>query len=176
MKRQITWLAMIVCGVAAALAATGTASAGGGMMQVDGIQTLASVGDPFDPADDVYRMDGYGGGRPALIGNWRTTSFVLNVLTPSGVVTGSGTEEFEGCLDANGDASCGATEPTGTLSFSFISSAKYDLATFAEEHGRCHHPITGGTGDFAGATGVLRFTDDPVVGCAYYSGHLTLGG
>ena len=50
------------------------------------------------------------------------------------------------------------------------------LATFAQEHGRCHHPITGGTGDFAGATGVLRFKDDPVAGCSYYSGHLTLGG
>ena len=107
MKRKITWLAVVVLASAAALTATGAASAAG-TTQVDGIQTLASVGDPFDPADDVYRMDGYGDGRPALIGYWRTTSFLLGVLTPSGVVTGTGTEEFEGCLDANGDGSCGA--------------------------------------------------------------------
>ena len=121
-------------------------------------------------------MSGYGDGRPALIGWWRTTSFQLGVITPSGVVTGTGTEEFEGCLDANGDASCSGSEPAGTLRFSFESSAKYDLITFAQQHGRCHHPITGGTGDFAGASGVLRFTDDPVAGCSYYSGHLTLVG
>ena len=163
MKRNITWLAVVVLGVAASLAATGAASAAG-TTQVDGIQMLVSLGDPLDPADDGYWMSGYGDGRPALIGWWRTTSFQLGVITPSGVVTGTGTEEFEGCLDANGDASCGGSEPAGTLRFSFESSAKYDLVTFAQEHGRCHHPITGGTGDFAGATGVLRFKDDPVAG------------
>ena len=175
MKRKITWLAVVVLGSAAALTATGAAAAAG-TTQVDGIQTLALVGDLFDPADDVYRVDGYGDGRPALIGYWRTTSFLLGVLTPSGVVTGTGTEEFEGCLDANGDGSCGAAEPTGSLSFSFESTAKYDLATFAELHGRCHHPITSGTGGFAGATGVIHFKDDPVAGCAYYTGHVALGG
>lgn len=175
MKRQIIWLAASVLGAAAALTATGAASAAG-TTQVDGIQTLISVGDPFDPADDAYWMDGYGDGRAALIGYWRTTSFLIGVLTPSGVVTGTGTEEFEGCLDANGDGSCGADERTGSLSFSFESSAKYDLVTFAEQHGRCHHPITGGTGDFAGATGGVHFTDDPLTGCAYYSGHVALGG
>ena len=129
MKRQIIWLAVIVLTAAAALAATGAASAGGAT-QVDGIQTLVSVGDPYDPADDVYRMDGYGGGRPALIGLWYTRSFVYGVLTPSGVVTATGTEEFEGCLDANGDRTCGVTEPAGTLSFSFEFSGKFDLLTF----------------------------------------------
>ena len=175
MKRKITWLAIVVVGLAASLAATGAATAGGAT-QVDGIQTLVSLGDPNDPADDLYWMDGYGGGRPALIGWWRTTSFQLGVITPSGVVTGTGTEEFEGCLDANGDASCGGSEPAGTLRFSFTYSAKFDPVTFAQQHGRCHHPITGGTGDFADATGVLRFTDDPAAGCSFYSGHLTLGG
>jgi hypothetical protein len=175
MKLRIMWLAVVVLGVAASFVASGTAWASG-TTQVDGIQTLASIGDPFDPADDVYWMDGYGGGRPGLIGWWRTTSFQLGVFTPSGVVTGTGTEEFEGCLDANGDKTCGGSEPAGTLRFSFESSAKFDPVTFEQQHGRCHHPITGGTGDFAGATGVLRFTDDPVTGCSYYSGHLTLGG
>jgi len=175
MKRHITWFALVLVAIAASLAATGAASAGGAT-QVDGVQTLVSLGDPLDPADDVYWMAGYGDGRPALIGRWRTTSFQFGVFTPSGVVTGTGTEAFDGCLDANGDASCGGSEPTGTLEFSFEYSAKFDPITFAQQHGRCHHPITGGTGDFAGATGGLHFKDDPVNGCSYYSGHLTLGG
>ena len=100
MKRQITWLAIVVLGVAAFL---------------------------DDPADDLYWMDGYGGGRPALIGYWQTKTFVFGVLTPSGGVTATGTEEFDGCLDANGDRSCGASEPSGTLRFSFEFSGKYDL-------------------------------------------------
>ena len=47
--------------------------------------------------------------------------------------------------------------------------------TFAEEiHGRCHHPIVDGTGDFAGATGVLQFKDD-VVNLKYdWRGHISL--
>lgn len=175
MKRHFTWLVLILVGIVASLAATGASSAAGAT-QVDGVQTLVSSGDPFDATDDVYWMSGYGGGQPALVGWWRTTSFELGVFTPSGVVTGTGTEEFEGCLDANGDAACGAGEPSGTLEFSFESSAKYDPVTFEQQHGRCHHPITGGTGGFAGATGGLHFKDDPVAGCSYYSGRLTLGG
>ena len=167
MKRHITWFALVLVAIAASLAATDAASAGGAT-QVDGVQTLVSLGDLSDPADDVYWMAGYGDGPSALIGLWRTTSFQLGVFTPSGVVTGTGTEAFEGCLDANGDASCGGSEPTGTLEFSFELSAKYDPITFAQQHGRCHHPITGGAGGFAGATGGLHFKDDPVNGCSYY--------
>ena len=76
MKRQITWLAIVVLVVAASLAATGAASAAG-TTQVDGIQTLVSLGVLDDPADDLYWMDGYGGGRPALIGYWQTKTFVF---------------------------------------------------------------------------------------------------
>ena len=176
MKLLVARLLAVVAVVAAfAVAASGTAAAGGAT-QLDGIQTLVSLGDPNDPADDVFWMDGYGGGVPALIGYWYTRTFELGVFTPSGVLTARGTEEFVGCLDANGDRSCGGSEPAGTLRFSFVFSGKFDVATFAEAHGRCHHPVTGGTGDFLGATGVFRFKDDPVAGCAYYSGHLTLEG
>jgi hypothetical protein len=176
MRRIIIMLAIAALAVAAGVTATGAAAAGAGTIQVDGVQTLVSIGDPYDPADDLYWMAGYGGGRPGLVGWWRTTSFRYGVLTPSGVVTGTGTEEFDGCLDANGDGTCGLSEPTGTLTFAFEFSGKYDPITFAQQHGRCHHPVTGGTGSFDGATGVLRFTDDPATGCSYYSGHVTLGG
>jgi hypothetical protein len=65
-----------------------------------------------------------------------------------------GTELFVGCL--NGTA-CGTFETTYTF------TAKYTDDTFAEEiHGRCEHSIVGGTGDFAGAKGVITFKDDVV--------------
>ena len=167
------WLIGALVVAAGVLAISATAAAEG-TTQVDGIQTLVSLGDPNDPADDVSLMDGYGGGAPALLGLWYTRTFVLGVLTPSGVLTATGTEEFVGCLDVNGNRTCDASDPDGTLSFTFRFSGKFDPVTFAEMHGRCHHPVVGGTGDFAGATGVLRFKDDPVAGCAFYSGHLKL--
>jgi hypothetical protein len=172
MRRHIAALGMVAA--AAVLAATAATAAG--TTQVDGISTLVALGDPLDPTDDVFAMAGYGDGRPALVGSWYTRTFVPGVFTPSGVLTATGTEEFVGCLDADGDGSCGVSDPAGTLGFTYQVSAKYDPVTFAQQHGRCHHPITGGTGDFAGATGVLRFKDDPETGCSYYTGHLTLGG
>ena len=173
MKRRITWLVVVVLGLAAALAATGAATAAG-TTQVDGIQTLVGGGDTLDPTDDDFLMDGYGGGRPALLGHWYTRSSVLGVVTPSGVITSTGTEEFVGCLDSNGNRSCDGTEPAGTIGFAYEFSGKFDFATGGEDHGRCHHAITGGTDGFAGVTGVVRFKDDPEAGCAFYSGHLSL--
>jgi hypothetical protein len=57
----------------------------------------------------------------------------------------TGTEEFRGCLDRRRDGKCGAKDPSGTLSW-----------------GACWHPVTGGTGDFTGAQGVLTFVDSQV--------------
>jgi hypothetical protein len=173
MNRRNTWLAVVVLAAASALAATG-AFAAPGNTQVDGIQTTVTVGDFDDPTDDVFWMDGNGGGKPGLIGYWYTRSMTFGVFTPSGVITATGTEEFVGCLDSNGDGSCGVSEPDGTLWMSFQASVKYDPVTFVQLHGRCHHPITRGTGDFEGATGMVRFKDDPAAGCSYYSGHIAL--
>ena len=58
---------------------------------------VVDVGDPADVTDDVTQVWG------DLIGYWWTTTFDLGVATKSGVVTGSGTERFDGCLDANGN-------------------------------------------------------------------------
>lgn len=173
MNHRHTWLAVVVLAAASALAATG-AFAATGNTQVDGIQTTVTVGDYDDPTDDVFWMDGNGGGKPGLIGYWYTRSMSFGVFTPSGVITATGTEEFVGCLDANGDGSCGASEPDGTLWMSFQATVKYDPVTFVQLQGRCHHPITRGTGDFEGATGMVRFKDDPAAGCSYYTGHIAL--
>ena len=175
MKHRLSWLfGLGLTSILLLVAATPAGAAG--PSQIDGVQTLVTYNDPYNPADDVFWMDGYGSGRPALIGYWYIRSFVLGVFTPSGVITGTGTEEFVGCYDANGDRQCGTAEPSGSLQLSYQATVKLDPLTFTQVLGRCHHPITGGTGDFEGATGVLRFKDDPANGCSYYSGHFTLDG
>ena len=123
----------------------------------------------FDVTDDVTQVRG------DLIGYWWTTTFDVGVATKAGVVTGSGTERFDGCRDANGNGVCDGSDPSGSLYATFKYSGKFDPVTFALLHGRCHHPIVGGTGGFVGVTGVIQMRDDPETGCTYYRGHLTLG-
>ncbi len=132
-----------------------------GTTQVSGVQQPTAT-------PGVYTMTG------SLIGIWTTTSIAAKVITPSGVINGSGTERFDGCLDADRNGACSVGDPTGQLFFSFTYSTKYDMSTWAEIHGRCHHPISSGSGDFAGATGSLDFHDDPVTGCAAYHGQISL--
>lgn len=132
------------------------ASAGDGA-KVEGVQT------PAGP--DVYTMSG------DLVGVWYTTSFNLGITTSSGVVTGTGTERFVGCYNADGDAVCDPGEPVGEIFFSFRYSGRFDLTTGAILHGRCQHPVTGGSGDFAAVSGQMTFHDDPS-GCSFYKGQL----
>ena len=120
MTRGKFWLAFVVLAAVSAFAATGGLAAPGNT-QVDGVQTTITLGNLEDPTDDVYWMDGNGGGAPGLIGYWYTRSIEYGVFTPSGVLTFTGTEEFVGCLDANGDRSCGASEPDGTLRLATIA-------------------------------------------------------
>jgi hypothetical protein len=148
--------------VVAALAVVALASAAqAGTIQVSGVQSAPQP-------DGSYLMSG------GLIGVWWTTSFFVKGFEPSGGVQGNGTETFAGCLDANADGTCNARDPIGTIDFSFTFTTKYDPSFTTELHGRCHHPVVDGTGDFAGVTGVLDFKDDPVTGCSYYRGHLDL--
>ena len=162
-----------VLAVAAALAAVWALALAGGAgaapaTQVDGVMRVVDPGDPFDVTDDVTQV------WSDLIGYWWTTTFELGVVTTSGVVHGEGNERFDGCLDANENGVCDPSDPAGSLYLTFTYSGKFDPETFALLHGRCHHPITGGSGGFAGATGVIQMRDDPVTGCTYYRGHLKL--
>jgi hypothetical protein len=167
MRRTRTALA-VGAALLVVAAATLVSAAAAGVTQTSGVMAVVDAGDPLDVTDDVTAVRG------DLIGLWWTTTFELGVATPSGVVTGSGTERFDGCLDANGNGRCDAADPTGSLHLAFTYSGKFDPGTFALLHGRCHHPVTGGTGGFEGATGVIQMRDDPETGCTYYRGHLTL--
>ena len=114
-----------------------------------------------DPGD--YPPIDLAGG--SLDGCWYTY-VSASKFNRSGTYIEQGTEIFVGCMNGT---TCGTFETTYTF------TAKYVDDTFAEEiHGRCQHPIVGGTGGFAGAKGVLLFKDDVVNLKFDYRGHISL--
>jgi hypothetical protein len=111
-----------------------------------------------------------------LVGCWYTDTFNLKNggnESASGkyLLIYSGTEHFTGCLDTDRDGGCSG-DPTGTFYTTFTFTTQVDALTLAEIRGRCHHPIVSGTGDFAGATGVINFKDDVSNGTSPYMGHI----
>jgi hypothetical protein len=114
----------------------------------------------------TYKMTG------GLVGDWSVTSFTELATAP--LYKGKGTEHFSGCLDRGRDGSC-ANDPFGTLDFSFRYWAQFNGDALV--WGACWHPVTGGTGAFKGASGVLMMTDTPTGGgnvTTDYIGSITL--
>ena len=111
---------------------------------------------PADPGDyDPIDMAG------SLDGCWYT--YVSDSKeNPSGTYQETGTELFVGCLGTT----CGQFTTTYTFTGKFTANFE------AEIHGRCHHPVTGGTGGFAGMSGVILFKDDVDTGIFYYRGNI----
>jgi len=103
-------------------------------------------------------------GRAGLAGDWVITDRLTRDYIPP-VYFETGTERFAGCLDLNGDNAC-RNEPTGSMTFDYVSWIKFDPAllpdVFKELAGGCVHPVTGGSGAFAGARGLLTMRDRPV--------------
>ncbi|MDR7136066.1 hypothetical protein J2X06_003284 [Lysobacter niastensis] len=163
--RATTLTAAVAALVFAALAIP--ASAGPGNTQVSGIGVFNNAcqppaGSPPGDLGDYPPIELSDGG---LEGCWYTY-VSASKFNPSGTYIEQGTEIFVGCLNGT---KCGTFETTYTF------TAKYVDETFAEElHGRCHHPIVGGTGDFATATGVILFKDDVVNLKFNYRGHISL--
>jgi hypothetical protein len=133
-----------------ALVAPSAALAGGsGATIVRGIQGAAGSCE-----DGGFLMTG------SLEGCWWIETFETKSDPAKSNLRATGTERFEGCM---GDV-CGEFYTTYTF------TAKFDgpWPTSAELHGRCHHPIVGGTEGFAGVRGVLSFTDVVDVSPPYY--------
>lgn len=111
-----------------------------------------------------------------LLGNWKITSFKETAQKP--VFKGKGTESFSGCIDRMLDGSC-AGDPSGTLRFKFRYWGKFGKGDTLEL-GTCAHPVTGGSGDFAGASGFLMMVDTPTKKAPFvetsYEGVITLSG
>jgi hypothetical protein len=159
MPRSLASGALIVA-AAAALALAGPAGAKTTTYPVSGKQTVV------DENAGTYKMSG------SLVGDWTITSFTELAKTP--LYKGKGTEHFSGCLDRGRDGSC-ANDPSGTLDFTFLYWAQFNGDALV--WGACWHPVTGGTGAFKGAQGVLTMTDTPVGGgniVTHYIGSITL--
>ena len=74
-------------------------------------------------------------------GSWAITSF--KVLKKKPVFKAKGTELFNGCMD---------------LQLHLLGKDRSDKVQL----GTCAHPVVGGTGAFAGATGFLMMVDTPI--------------
>ena len=145
LHRKLRRLAALGVVVAAALVVAAPASAKTKTYEVSGAQI------PVDESAGTYKMTG------GLIGDWAITSFTEISTGP--IYKGKGTETFAGCVDRGHDGSC-AGDPSGTLRFLFRYWAQF-TPTGATVWGACYHPVTGGTGDFKDATGVLVMADTP---------------
>lgn len=140
------WTRALIVGAASVAALALATPAGAATYQVDGRQKAV------DADKGIYKMSG------GLIGEWVTTSSKEVATNP--YYETAGTERFRGCLDRRRDGKCGANDPSGTLSFSFRLWALLEPNDPNKLIWRaCWHPITGGTGDFKGAQGVLTFVD-----------------
>jgi hypothetical protein len=150
--------------IAASLLAAGAVATpvSGEQFSVAGKQTVVNE------AASTYKMSG------GLLGEWKITSFTETAAKP--VFKGKGTESFKGCIDRKLDGSC-AGDPSGTLKFKFRYWGKFGKGDKLEL-GTCAHPVTGGTGDFAGATGFLMMVDTPTKKAPFvetqYEGVITL--
>lgn len=150
--------------IAASLAvfAVLAASAGAATYAVSGKQVVVNE------EEGKYKMTG------GLLGAWSITSF--KELSSGPIFKAKGTERFNGCLDRGRDRKCGG-DPKGTLTFRFLYWAKFGPGD-SLIWGSCWHPVTGGTGDFAGADGVLTMVDTPTAHgvSTRYIGNITLAG
>jgi hypothetical protein len=113
--------------------------------------------------DGGYLMTG------SLEGCWWIDTFETSSDPDKATLRATGVEHFTGCM---GDV-------CGTFVTTYSYTAKFDgpWPTSAELHGRCHHPITGGTDGFSGATGQLSFHDVVDVSPPHYPyvGDIRLG-
>lgn len=110
--------------------------------------------------------------RGSLVGAWQVTGGSAPYASPSAQRV-EGTVLFTGCLDSNRNRACDEGEPTGTMKVRYIGWFETNAATKAFVRGNSLEAITGGTGGFAGARGVMAF-DHRATGVSSYRGELQL--
>jgi len=155
MVRRFTKRLGIAVSVTAVVLSLGAGAAfagevnGNGTTIVRGVQLAAGTCEVTG-----YKMTG------SLVGCWVIDTFETKSDPAKATLLATGTEHFTGCL--------GST--CGTFFTTYTFTAKYDgpWPTSAEIHGRCIHPIIGGTGGFAGASGVISFHDVVDVSPPYF--------
>jgi hypothetical protein len=140
---------LVLTAATSATAAPTTATDGPTTLKVRGTQTLVE--------GNKYRSDG------GLLGDFWILTYVPTYESDS-LAIGTGTERFVGCVDVNRNNKCGAREPSGELRFDYIQWVTFDPSTGALIEGNCVHPITGGSGSFKGARGIVTMHDVPANG------------
>jgi hypothetical protein len=156
-----TRLIAVVAGAVAALAAAVPASAvPPGPIKVVGTQTTV------DFAHGKFALRG------SLLGAWQVTGGSARYLSTSAQLA-TGTVAFTGCLDANRSKKCDAGEPSGTLRMAYTFAAEFNPATKAFVRGNSIDTVTGGSGAFASAKGLLTFVHG-ATGVSSYRGELRL--
>jgi hypothetical protein len=151
MMRKLSWIASLtaLAAVTTALAAaTAGATATPVSVSVSGTETVV------DESAGTFAMHG------SLVGTWQITKFTPRYQSASQFVA-TGEEGFTGCLDSNANGACDRKEPAGSLRFTFMYWASFDPASGGLLHGECVHPVTGGTGSFRKAAGVIFMEDTP---------------
>lgn len=163
--KHVVLTAAAVLTVAALAGQSLAARSASAPIRVTGTQT------EVNEAKGQYQMHG------SLVGPWQMTGFKPLYFSPT-QFAGKGTELFNGCLDSNRNGTCDAGEPTGTLRFAATFWGETNPATKKEIRGGCYHQVTGGTGGFAGAKGVIAMIDSPVGATVKttYRGELQLAG
>lgn len=156
---------LVALGLLTLAAGAAAAPVSGEQFAVSGKQTVVNE------EAGSYKMTG------GLVGNWSITSF-KELRSSAGVFKAKGTELFNGCIDRKLDGSC-AGDPNGTMKFSFRYWARIGQEDKLQL-GTCAHPVTGGSGAFAGATGFLMMVDLPTKKAPFqiteYEGVITLAG
>src|SRR6185369_16296298 len=124
----ISLASIVIAGLAAPAAARS-------QVQISGLLTPDTAGVCTEDSASVanYTVTG------SLDGCWYIDEWTIRNETPSGAIQAKGTEIFSGCLSGG---RCGHFWTTYTFTYKVVNGV--------ETHGRCHHPIVGGDGGFAG--------------------------
>jgi hypothetical protein len=149
LRRTALTMPVVACTLAATVAPATATTVEPTPLQVQGTQTQVSP--------ELFQSHG------SLLGDLWILTFVPLYESDS-LVVGTGSERFEGCVDVDLDGACGADEPSGELRFDYVQWATFDPATGALIEGNCTHPVTGGSGSFHGARGLVTMHDVPVGG------------
>ena len=100
-----------------------------------------------------YAMEG------DLVGEWLLKPVGPPLYKSKTFYSDAGIESFTGCIDRNRNGKCGKRDRRGTMNTTYIYWASFESDGTTLIKGQCTHPITGGTGAFKGARGVLNMYD-----------------
>jgi len=147
-------LAMTVASVG--LAPSAVANPSGGTHRPSEPRTIHVSGDQIaTDSPTKWYMEG------DLVGEWLVYPRTPALHNTKTLYSEAGVEVFKGCIDRNRNGRCGKRDYRGEMYAVFISWTSFDLdGNFVR--GQCVHPITGGTGAFVGARGVITMVDTPV--------------